>query len=70
MRVVYRIDTDACLNSVLALVHEIRAEMGLVPEQIQMNDGRSITFDLQDWKRLNRGDITEDEYITRHVVTQ
>ena len=70
MRVVYRIDTDSNLNYVLALVHEIRAEMGLVPEQIQTNDGRSITFDLQDWKRLNRGDITEDEYIIRHVVTQ
>lgn len=70
MKLVYRIDADSNLNSVLALVHEIRAEMGLVPEQIQMNDGRSITFDLQDWKRLNRGDITEDEYITRHVVTQ
>lgn len=70
MRVLYRIDADSNLNYVLALVHEIRAEMGLVPEQIQTNDGRSITFDLQDWKRLNRGDITEDEYITRHVVTQ
>lgn len=70
MRVVYRIDADSNLNYVLALVHEIRAEMGLVPEQIQTNDGRSITFDLQDWKRLNRGDITEDKYITRHVVTQ
>lgn len=70
MRVVYRIDADSNLNYVLALVHEIRAEMGLVPELIQTNDGRSITFDLQDWKRLNRGDITEDEYITRHVVTQ
>lgn len=70
MRVVYRIDADSNLNYVLALVHEIRAEMGLVPEQIQTNDGRSITFDLQDWKRLNRGDITEDENITRHVVTQ
>ena len=70
MRVVYRIDADSNLNYVLALVHEIRAEMGLVPEQIQTNDGRSITFDLQDWKRLNRGDITEDDYITRHVVTQ
>lgn len=70
MRVVYRIDTDSNLNYVLALVHEIRAEMGLVPEQILTNDGRSITFDLQDWKRLNRGDITESEYISRHLVSQ
>lgn len=70
MRVVYRIDTDSNLNYVLALVHEIRAEMGLVPEQIQTNDGSSITFDLQDWKRLNRGDITENEYISRHLVSQ
>lgn len=46
MRVVYRIDTDSNLNYVLALVHEIRAEMGLVPEQILTNDGSLITFDL------------------------
>nr|DAZ00767.1 MAG TPA: hypothetical protein [Caudoviricetes sp.] len=70
MRVVYRIDTDSNLNYVLALVHEIRAEMGLVPEQILTNDGSLITFDLQDWKRLNRGDITESEYISRHLVSQ
>lgn len=70
MRVVYRIDTDSNLNHVLALVHEIRAEMGLVPEQILTNDGSLITFDLQDWKRLNRGDITESEYISRHLVSQ
>lgn len=70
MKLVYRIDTDGCLNSVLSLVHEIRAEMGLVPEHILTNDGSSITFDLQDWKRLNRGDITENEYIARHIVSQ
>ncbi len=70
MRVVYRIDTDSNLNYVLALVHEIRAEMGLVPEQILTNDGSLITFDLQDWRRLNRGDITESEYISRHLVSQ
>lgn len=70
MRVVYRIDADSNLNYVLALVHEIRAEMGLVPEQILTNDGSLITFDLQDWRRLNRGDITENEYIARHIVSQ
>ena len=70
MRVVYRIDTDANLNYVLAMVYEIRAEMGLSPEQIQTNGGSSITFDLQDWRRLNRGDITESEYISRHLVSQ
>lgn len=70
MRVVYRIDTDSNLNYVLALVHEIRAEMGLLPEQILTNDGSLITFDLQDWRRLNRGDITESEYISRHLVSQ
>lgn len=70
MRVVYRIDTDSNLNYVLAMVYEIRAEMGLIPEQILTNDGSSITFDLQDWRRLNRGDITESEYISRHLVSQ
>lgn len=70
MRLVYQINADANLNYMLALVHEIRAELGLVPEQILLDDNRSVTFDLQDWKRLNRGDISDEEYITRHLVNQ
>lgn len=70
MRLVYQINADANLNYMLALVHEIRSELGLVPEQILQDDNRSVTFDLQDWKRLNRGDITDEEYITRHLVNQ
>lgn len=70
MRLVYQINADANLNYMLALVHKIRSELGLVPEQILLDDNRSVTFDLQDWKRLNRGDITDEEYITRHLVNQ
>lgn len=70
MRLVYQIKADANLNYMLALVYEIRAELGLVPEQILLDDNRSVTFDLQDWKRLNRGDISDEEYITRHLVNQ
>lgn len=70
MKLVYHLETDANLNYVLAMVHEIRAEMGLVPEQIIIDKDRIITFDLQDWKRLNRGDISEKEYISRHLVSQ
>lgn len=70
MRLVYQINADANLNYMLALVHEIRSKLGLVPEQILLDDNRSVTFDLQDWKRLNRGDITDEEYITRHLVNQ
>lgn len=70
MKLVYQIDTDGSLNYVLALVYEIRAEMGISPESITITDGKSITFDLSDWKRLNNGDISEEEYITRHLVSQ
>ena len=70
MRLVYQIKADANLNYMLALVYEIRAELGLVPEQILLDDNRSVTFDLQDWKRLNRGDISDEEYIARHLVNQ
>lgn len=70
MRLVYHIEADGNLNYILALVQEIRAEMGLVPERIETNDGRSVTFDLKDWKMLNRGDMTEEEYIVRHLVSQ
>lgn len=70
MKLVYQIDTEGSLNYVLALVYEIRAEMGISPESITVTDGRSITFYLSDWKRLNNGDISEEEYITRHLVFQ
>lgn len=70
MRLVYNISADANLNYMLALVYEIRSETGLVPEQIITGDNRSVCFDLQDWKRLNRGDISEEDYISRHLVSQ
>lgn len=70
MKQVYNISADANLNYMLALVYEIRSETGLVPEQIITADNRSVCFDLQDWKRLNRGDISEEDYISRHLVSQ
>lgn len=70
MKLVYNISADANLNYMLALVYEIRSETGLVPEQTITADNRSVCFDLQDWKRLNRGDISEEDYISRHLVSQ
>lgn len=70
MRLVYQMNTDNNLKDLLGMVYEIYAEMGLVPIRIVLDDNRSVTFDLQDWKRLNRGDITDEEYITRHLVNQ
>lgn len=70
MRLVYQMNTDNNLKDLLEMVYEIYAEMGLVPIRIVLDDNRSVTFDLQDWKRLNRGDITDEEYITRHLVNQ
>lgn len=70
MRLVYQMNTDNNLKDLLGMVYEIYAEMGLVPIRIVLDDNRSVTFDLQDWKRLNRGDISDEEYITRHLVNQ
>lgn len=70
MKLVYNISADTNLNYMLALVYEIRSETGLVPEQIITAVNRSVCFDLQDWKRLNRGDISEEDYISRHLVSQ
>ena len=70
MRLVYQMNTDNNLKDLLGMVYKIYAEMGLVPIRIVLDDNRSVTFDLQDWKRLNRGDISDEEYITRHLVNQ
>lgn len=70
MRLVYQMNTDNNLKDLLGMVYEIYAEMGLVPIRIVLDDNRSVTFDHQDWKRLNRGDISDEEYITRHLVNQ
>lgn len=70
MRLVYQVNTDNNLKDLLGMVYEIYAEMGLVPIRIVLDDRRSVTFDLEDWKRLNRGDISDEEYIARHLVNQ
>lgn len=66
MKLIYSIDNINNLNYLLALVFEIRSETGLEPDRIETSEGESVNFSLEDWKRLNTGEITEEEYITKH----
>lgn len=69
MKVVY----DFCLNSVTAalpLIIEIQSEIGIIPDEIIMDDGTSVALNLEDFKQLQKGELSDEEYIAKHRIIQ
>lgn len=66
MRIVYTIGNINDLESALALAAEVKAEVGLTPDYIETDKGERVTYDRGDFKRLEKGDIGDSDYIDRH----
>lgn len=66
MRIVYTIGNINDLESALALAAEVKAEVGLTPDYIETDKGERVTYDRGDFKRLEKGDIGDSDYISRH----
>lgn len=66
MTVKYNIQAKT-LREVMATVLEIHAVAGIEPQGIVMDDGREVSFDLWDAKRLRDGEMSERAYASRHV---
>ena len=50
---------------------EVKAEVGLTPDYIETGDGVRVTYDRADFKRLEKGDIGDSDYIAKHqIVTE
>ena len=68
MRIVYTIANINDLDYALALAAEIKSEIGLTPDYIETDRGDRVTYDRADFKRLEKGDIGDSDYIARHQV--
>lgn len=67
MTVKYNIQAKT-LREVMATVLEIHAVAGIEPQGIVMADGREVSFDLWDAKRLRDGEMSGRAYASRHVL--
>lgn len=70
MKLVYELCGFDNISSAVALAVEIYSEIGIVPEKILMDDGTGIAYSLQDFKQLQKGELSDEEYIAKHRIIQ
>lgn len=68
MKVVYELPGE--LVQVLYVVHELRAMSGMEPEAVTLDDGTKVRFTYGDYRLLLSGDIAEEEYVKRNLITE
>lgn len=66
--VTYSIMSDS-LEETLHLISEMESITGMEPEDITMENGNKIGFNKSDFKKLCKGGIGEEEYVTRNLIT-
>lgn len=70
MKLHYTIPGVNGLEFALALVTEIKSEMGLTPDSIELDSGDSVRFSKEDFRRLEKGEISDSDYIEKHRIIQ
>ena len=70
MKLIYELCGFDTVSSALLMAIEIRSETGLEPERIVMDDGTSISLNLEDFKQLQKGELSDEEYIAKHRIIQ
>lgn len=58
----------ASLRDVLTVVNEFNSISGMRPECLSLDDGRKVKFNREDFALLEKGCITESDYIDRNVI--
>ena len=66
MKIVYTLKNVTDLEWALTIAAEVKAEVGLTPDYIETDKGERVTYDRGDFKRLEKGDIGDSDYIARH----
>ena len=70
MKLIYELCGFDTVSSALLMAIEIRSETGLEPERIVMDDGTSVALNLEDFKQLQKGELSDEEYIAKHRIIQ
>ena len=68
MKLIYELGGFDTVSSAILLAIEIRSETGLEPERIVMDDGTSVVLNLEDSRQLQKGELSEEEYIAKHRI--
>ena len=68
MKIVYTLKNVTDLEWALTIAAEVKAEVGLTPDYIETDDGVRVAYDRADFKRLEKGDMGDSDYIARHQV--
>lgn len=66
MMIVYTLKNVTDLEWALTIAAEVKAEVGITPDYIETDKGERVTYDRTDFRRLEKGDIGDSDYIDRH----
>lgn len=64
---IYSLPTDG-LSAAIAVAKEIDSEMGMKPEEIRLSTGEQVTYNWQDIKALEIGEMSEEIYISKNRI--
>lgn len=70
MKLIYELSGFDSVSSAILLAIKIRSETGLEPERIVMDDGTSVALNIKDFKQLQKGELSDEEYIAKHRIIQ
>lgn len=56
------------LEGAVAVAKEIYSEMGMKPDEIRLSNGERVSYNWQDVKALEHGEMSEAAYISRNKI--
>lgn len=65
---IYSLSSTDGLGSVIAVAREIHIEMGMQPEEIRLKSGIRVSYNWQDVKALEKGEMNEEIYISKNRI--
>lgn len=57
------------LGAAIAVAKEIHSEMGMRPDEIRLSTGERVSYNWQDVKALEHGEMSEEIYILKNKIT-
>ncbi|MEL5895039.1 hypothetical protein AAE250_16290 [Bacteroides sp. GD17] len=65
---IYELPNTKGLHEIFSIVNEIGSELGMYPDRIELKDGRSVSYNRNDAKKLGNGSISEEAYIEKNQI--
>ena len=51
------------------MANEIHSEMGMKPDEIRLSTGERVSYNWQDVKALEIGEMSEEIYLSKNKIT-